>query len=259
MDIQLIPIDQFQNFLICLARAMALITAIPVFAGSQFAGQLRVGLAFLTAMLLFPIMSPYTPDVSFTLTEFGLLIVHELLLGVLIGLVAQLLFAGVTFGGTIIGYQMGFAAANIFDPQTTQQLSLMSQFQNVLAILFFLAFDVHHLFFKLIVESYIILPPGILNFQDGAVPKLMELAGHMFVLGVKFSAPIIVMLLLSNLVLGVLARVFPQLNVFMLSFPKNIGIAFIVIGLTLNVTATILRQEFDRLGTSFMQLFNLLG
>lgn len=258
MDLQIIPVQQFQNFLLCLARVLALITAIPVFTGSQFAGQIRVGLAFATTLLLFPLMSPHTPEVPFTFAGFGLLMVHELLLGALLGLIAQLIFAGVTFGGTIIGYQMGFAAANIFDPQTTQQLSLMSQFQNIIALLFFLAFDVHHLFFKVIVESYTVLPPGLFNFHGEAVPRLSELAGHMFVLGVKFSAPVIVMLLLSNLVLGVLTRVFPQLNVFMLSFPKNIGVAFLVIGLTMNVTATILRQEFDTMGVNFLEFFHLL-
>jgi len=183
---------------------------------------------------------------------------NEVLLGVMIGLVAQLIFTAVTFGGTVIGYQMGFAAANIFDPQTTQQLSLMSQFINILALLAFLSFDIHHFFFKIIVESYILLPPGFLDFSQGAVQQLMQLGGNMFVLGVKFSAPILALLLIANLVLGILARVFPQLNVFMLSFPINIGISFLVIGLTLNTMLFVLRREFDTMGENILNLFQLL-
>jgi len=258
MDLPFIPLHQLQDFLLCLARVIALVAAIPAFTGSQVAGRLKVGLAVMTCLLLFPAMVPYSPKVALSLTEFGLLIVNEVLLGVMIGLVTQMVFAAINFGGTVIGYQMGFAAANIFDPQTTQQLSLMSQFVNILALLAFLALDMHHFFFRAIVDSYRLLPPGTLDFTQGAPQELMRLAGHMFVLGVKFSAPVLALLLLANLVLGILARVFPQLNVFMLSFPLNIGIAFLVIGLTLGATFGILRREFDTMGENILNLMQLL-
>ena len=257
MDLQLIPIDQFQNFLLCFSRVLALIAAIPVFAGSQLAIRMKIGLAVATALLLFPSMASHTPQNISSITELGILLINEVILGALIGLTAQLIFTGVSFGGTIIGYQMGFAAANIFDPQTTQQLSLMSQFINILAILIFLALNGHHFFFQAIIESYITLPPGYLDFSGGVVPKLTHLGSQMFILGMKFSAPVIALLLISSLVLGILSRVFPQLNVFMLSFPMNIGISFFVIGLTLNTALLILRREFDTLGYNIMEFFTL--
>ena len=258
MDLQLVPVAQFQTFLLCLARVIALVAAIPAFAGVAASVRMKLGLAVATALVLFPLMAPHTPQVDFTLTGFGLLMVNEVLLGALIGLVAQLVFTAVSFGGTVIGYQMGFAAANIFDPQTTQQLSLMSQFINILALLAFLALDGHHFFFRVIVESYQLLPPGPLDFSGGAVATLMRLGSHMFVLGVKFSAPVLALLLITNIVLGILARVFPQLNVFMLSFPLNIGIALIVIGLTLEAMFFVLRREFDTMGESILTLLQLL-
>ena len=258
MDLQLVPVAQFQTFLLCLARVIALVAAIPAFAGVAASVRMKLGLAVATALVLFPLMAPHTPQVDFTLTGFGLLMVNEVLLGALIGLVAQLVFTAVSFGGTVIGYQMGFAAANIFDPQTTQQLSLMSQFINILALLAFLALDGHHFFFRVIVESYQLLPPGPLDFSGGAVATLMRLGSHMFVLGVKFSAPVLALLLITNIVLGILARVFPQLNVFMLSFPLNIGIALIVIGLTLEAMFFVLRREFATMGESILTLLQLL-
>jgi len=258
VDIPSVPLDQFQNFLLCLARVMSLILAIPVFNSRQIPAQVKIGLGFGTALILFPLMRDYTPQVSFTLVQFGILMLNEVIIGLLLGLSAQLIFTAVNFSGTIIGYQMGFAAANIFDPQTSQQLSLMSQFQNVIAILIFLSLDIHQYFFRTIVESYILLPPGLLDFSGGSVQLLIRLAGHMFLLGVKFSAPVLALLLLSNMVLGILARVFPQLNVFMLSFPLNIGISLVAIGLTLNMTVRILRREFDTMGANFFTFFDLL-
>lgn len=256
MDLPFIPLHQLQNYLLCLARVLALIAAIPVFAGIQMTAQVKIGLAVMTSLLLFPAMLPYTPQTPLSMPAFGLLIINEVLLGVMVGLVAQMILAAVSFGGTVIGYQMGFAAANIFDPQTTQQLSLMSQFVNVLALLAFLSLDIHHYFFRMLVESYQVFPPGLLDFTDGAVQELMRLGGQVFVLGVKFSAPVLALLLLTNIVLGILARVFPQLNVFMLSFPLNIGIALLVMGLTLGATFAVLRREFD---TMIEHILNLLA
>jgi flagellar biosynthetic protein FliR len=258
VDLHFVPLHQFQDFLLCLARVISLIAAIPAFAGIQMSGQIKIGLAVMTSLLLFPAMAPYTPKESLSLTELGLLVVNEVLLGTLIGLASQMVFAAASFGGTVIGYQMGFAAANIFDPQTTQQLSLMSQFVNILTLLIFLALDVHHYFFRAIVESYVLLPPGPLDFSHGVVQELMRLASQMFALGVKLSAPVLALLLLANLVLGILARVFPQLNVFMLSFPLNIGIAFVVMGLTLGASFAVLRREFDTLIVNIFNLMQLL-
>jgi flagellar biosynthesis protein FliR len=189
MDLPFVPLQQFQDFLLCLARVIALVAAIPAFAGSQVAGRIKIGLAVMTSLLLFPAMAPFTPQVSFTLTAFGLLIVNEVLLGAMIGLVTQMVFAAISFGGTVIGYQMGFAAANIFDPQTTQQLSLMSQFFNILALMAFLSMDMHHFFFRAIIESYIVLPPGYLDFSQGAVEELMRLASQCSYSGSSSALP----------------------------------------------------------------------
>lgn len=259
MDIQLIPVEQFQTFLVVTSRVAGFIGAIPVLSSAQSPMRIKTGLVFAISLTLFPLMAEYVPQVNFSPVPFLMLIIAELLLGLLLALIARLIFTAVEFGATVIGYQMGFAAANVFDPQSERQVALISQFQNVFAILIFLAINGHHLFLQLAVNSYEYLPPGQFNFSGSAVPFLMELATHMFTLGVQFSAPVLAVLLLSGLILGVMARVFPQLNVFLLSFPINIGAAFIVIALTLNISATIIRQEFDTLPDRFLTILNFLA
>lgn len=258
MDLQLIPVEQFQVFLVVLARIAGFVTAIPVFSSAQAPARVKVALVFTVSMVLFPIMSQKLPTVSFVPLAFLLFLINETLLGALMGLVARLIFTAVEYGATVIGFQMGFAAANVFDPTGERQIALVSQFQNVFAILIFLAIDGHHMFFRLAVRSYELLPPGHLNLSGEAVPFLMELASRMFALGVQFSAPVLILLLLSGLILGVLARVFPQLNVFLLSFPLNIATAFIVIALTLELAAALLSREFDTLGETLVTLLNYL-
>lgn len=259
MDTQFIPLEQFQAFLIVTSRVAGFVGAIPVFSSAQTPARIKVSLTVLLALILFPVMQSAVADLTLTTTTFGLLVVSEALLGLLLGLVARLIFTAVEFGATVIGFQMGFAAANVFDPQNQRQVALISQFQNVFSILIFLAINGHHMFLQTAVLSYDLLPPGQLNLSGEAVPYLMELSSHMFALGVQFSAPVLTVLLLSGLILGILARVFPQLNVFLISFPINIGTAFLVIALTLPLISMLLRREFDALTERFFTILNYLA
>ena len=257
MEIQLIPIDQFQSYLICTVRVAALLGALPVFSGAQVPAKVRVCLILVITLALFPVLEPFSRGLDFRPMTVAFIVCKEALLGVLIGLLARFIFIAAEFGGTIIGYQMGFAAANIFDPQNQAQISLVSQMQNVIAILVFLAIDAHHIFIRAIVESFHLLPPGKLDFTGEAIPYLLEMAGSIFILGAKISAPILAVLLLSGLVLGLMARIFPQLNVFMLSFPVNIGLAFIGMSLTLDLTVALMNREFHSLSRNILEVFQL--
>jgi flagellar biosynthetic protein FliR len=259
MDLQLIPVAEFQIFLICLSRVAGFVGAVPVLLANQTPPQIKVGLVVMVSLLLFPVMAPQLNDFTFTPGTLLLVMVAEVLLGSMIGLIARMIFTAVEYGGTVIGYQMGFAAANIFDPQSERQLALISQFQNVFAILIFLAIDGHHIFFQLAVKSYTLLPPGHFNISGEAIPYLITLSSKIFTLGIQFSAPILAVLLLSGLSLGILARVFPQLNVFLLSFPLNISISFTVIALTLPLVTILLRREFDEFGGHILTVLKLLN
>lgn len=258
MEFPVLSTATIQALLICLARIGALMGTLPIYSGGQAPMRVRVGLTIMLTLLVFPLVRDILPQVEFTTLALALLIAGEALLGLMLGYIARFIFTAVELGGTVIGYQMGFAAANVFDPQNQRQVSLISQFQNVLAILIFLSLNIHYYFINAIVSSFELLPPGAWDFSGNAIPYLLELAGQMFVLGIQFSAPILAVLLLSGLVLGIMARVFPQMNVFLLSFPLNIGITFLLIGLTLNLMVALLNQEFSELEQRFLLLFEAL-
>lgn len=259
MEVQLFALSDLQAFMICLGRVGAMVAALPLFGSAQVPAQVRLGFALLLALLVFPLVQATLPAAELPALGLGVVLAQEVLLGAMVGLIARMVFTAVQMGGAVVGYQMGFAAANVFDPQTQSQNSLISQFQNTLALLVFLALDAHYLFLEAMVRSFKVLPPGQLNLGGEAVPFLMGLAGNMFSLGVQLSAPILAVLLISAFILGILARIFPQLNVLMLSFPINIGVAFLVIGLTLNLVAALLSREFGAWEERFQQLFLFLS
>lgn len=258
MELPDFSLPLIQGFLICLARVASMFAAIPIFSGGQIPPQLRIGAAVLFTLLVYPVIKDLLPQQALTVPALGLMLAGEVILGLLVGFLAQLVFMAAEFAGALIGYKMGFAAANVFDPTTQQQVALISQFQGVMAILLFLALDVHHLFLKAIVASFEMVAPGELTLAGGAIPMMVEMVNHSLILSLRLVAPVLVLLILSSLVLGVMSRVFPQLNVFLLSFPLNIGIAFIVMGLTFGIFASILQGEFFALTERFLRLFSLL-
>lgn len=258
MNLPVIPLVQWQTFLICLVRITAIIGSMPVFNGRQAPVRMRVGLAFVLAIVIFPVAKSHISLESSTPLILGLLVVKETMFGIMLGFIARLILIAIQFGGTVAGYKMGFAAANILDPQSHQQIPLMGRFLQVIAILVFLSIDGHHIFLKALVKSYQILPPGTLDFSGQAIPYLMELTGDMFSLGLQLTAPLLIMLILSHFVLGIMSRLMPQLNVLMLSFPINIGLGFLVLGLCFNMIITLLGQEFQALSDRFFQFFQML-
>ncbi len=259
MDIQLLSVQQVQIFLVIFSRIAGFISAIPVFSSTQNPGGVKAALIMVLSFALFPLLQgQLTPPPDFALGPLALLIISELLTGAILALVCRLLFIAVEYGATIVGFQMGFAAANIYDPQNQNQVQLVAQFQNIFAILIFLTVNGHFVLFQAMMRSFELLPPGRITLAGEAIPYLMQLTTKMFILGVQFSAPVLSVLLLSNLILGILARVFPQLNVFMLSFPINISVALSAIAITLNMAAFILSRELDDLGSRIINMLELL-
>lgn len=258
MELPIFTTTLIQGFLICLARVAAVFAVIPVFSGGQIPPQMRIGVSVMFALLTYPVVQHVLPATSLNITDMAIIIAAEVIFGLLVGFIAQLIFMAAEFAGSVIGYQMGFAAANIFDPTTQQQVALVSQFQGIFAILLFLSVNAHHLFLEAIVASFTMLPPGGLNLTGGAIPMMIELSNHALILSVRLVAPIMAILILVTLTLGFMSRIFPQLNVFMLSFPLNIGLSFIIMGLTFGIFAAILQGEFAALSERFLRLFSLL-
>jgi flagellar biosynthesis protein FliR len=161
--------------------------------------------------------------------------------------VAQFIFAGVLLGGQLAGIQMGFGIANLIDPQSHAQLTIVAQWQQLMAFLIFLVLDIHHLLIGALLASFHTVPPGELLVSAASLRGTITLAGEIFALGVRIAAPVMVALLLANAALGVLARTIPQLNVFVVGFPVNVGVGLLMLGASLPFTFRLLAARFTGL------------
>ncbi len=154
---------------------------------------------------------------------------------------------------------MGLHVATLFDPHNAQQVSLITHFQYVLAILIFLASSAHHWFILAMAESLHRIPLAGLSTAGAVLPVLLGLLGKACVIAIQLAAPVSVALLLATLALGVIARLVPQLNVFMLSFPATLGLGIIMLGLALPYLMGSIQLAFGQLGNDLVQVIRALG
>lgn len=247
-------------FALVLTRVAGIFATIPLFGGQRLPMQIKVIAVVMITLVCFPALKisapPEMPTDAFTL---GLLLLSEVAVGLTLAFMTQIIFAAVEFGGQIIGMQMGFTISQIIDPTLGNQAQLISVLQTLFATLIFFSMNIHHLFIRTIVDSFSIIPIGGWHINGELVIFLVRRVVDVFAIGVRLAAPVMVSLLLASVALGIMARAFPQMNIFMISLPLNIGIGFIVLGMTLMVFMHVLEVSFGQIKGQMEVLFKLMA
>jgi len=240
------PIE-YQNFLFVLLRVGALIMFIPILGSAQIPGRIKIGFILFVSIAVFPMVRA-TPMHD----PKGLCLFSEITIGLAVAYSARLLFTAVQIAGTIVDFQMGFGVVNVLDPQTETQVSVTAQFQNIIAILLFLALDAHHIIIGAIVESFFLINPSQINFSTFTPEIILLLFKATFVTAVKIAAPIMAILFFISVGLGLVARTVPQMNVFIVGFPLQIGVGLLMVGLSMSFFSIVVQGQIEQLPERFL-------
>lgn len=255
----LTALDNLVPFALVLARVAGLFSAIPMFGARLVPARVKMPLIFTMALLIFPVIRLQVVPTATDSLGLMLLMLQEALIGLTLGAISQFVFAAVEFCGQLVATQMGLSMAAMFDPNTQHNSPTMSVFQGALATLIFLSFGVHHFFIKGIVESYQVIPLGAWHMSGGLMTFLIQTSTGIFIIAIKLAAPVSVALLAVSVALGIVARSFPAMNVFMVSMPLNIGIGFVILGISLPVFVRVLQGSFGGMVDQMRTLFRLLA
>lgn len=235
-------------FWLVVARIGGLIAGAPFLGSPVIPRQVKVALALTLSFLMLPGLANLSkivyPDhlanyVVFFLTEIGL--------GFLMGNIMKLIFVGVELGGQIVGIQMGLGMAEFFDPQSNWETSIIPKFNSIIAMFIFISINGHLFLFKTLMESFILIPPGYFVLSSSLVKVVVSMVGNIFVISLKAGIPVILTLLLVQIVMGVMNRVIPQINIFMISLPLKILVGLFVLGFSMPYFLYFLEDEFDNL------------
>jgi flagellar biosynthetic protein FliR len=234
------------------------LTAVP-FSSRNIPVQVKVGFASLIAFLIFTVLLPEKVVISGEVFGFFLQFLSEVLIGFIIGFLTQLVFGALQLAGQIIDMQIGFGIVNVIDPQFGIQIPVLGNFKYILALLFFLTINGHHLFLEGLVRSYEVIPLGTINISGSVYQYLFQLAGGMFATALKVSLPVVAALFIADLALGIVARTVPQMNVFIVGFPLKIGAGLVLLMVVLPLYIWVFGVLFERLFEDLEKLLLLLG
>ncbi len=154
----------------------------------------------------------------------------EVVIGLVLGLAANFMMEAPMMAGQILGVQMGYSLATLFDPQTNADTPVLAEFHRLAAVLIFLQLDVHHWLLRALVKSFAYLPPGAASANLAAVTALLHAAGGIFLAGVQIAAPGLAATLVADVALGFLGKASPQLPVLFIGLAvKNmLGLAVLI-------------------------------
>jgi len=214
-----------------LFRVAGLLSILPTIGGGEVPVRVRVSLAFLITLLIAP-MLPAMPLVDPLSADSLLISFQQMLIGVAMGLLVLLVFNAVTLAGESIAITMGLGFALMNDPQNGAQVPTVSQFYMIMATLLFLSFDGHHSVLLLLSASFTILPVGQALGPE-AMWLLVSFGGVIFSGALAIALPALAAMLTVNLIMGIITRAAPALNLFSIGFPITMTVGFLAILLTL--------------------------
>lgn len=248
---------EFLAFFLVLVRMTAFIVSWPVFGEALVPAPLKILLGLVMALVLFPTLSLEAMDMSSSLQSMNILFlfVKEAFIGLCIGYLGRLFFYTMSIAGEIISVSMGISSAQLFNPALGSNSSVTDQFLVTLATLFFLAIQGHHLFISALHQSFDILPLSNQFISFGAFENFGVVAQGIMVMGVKMSAPVLISILIMNLIMAIVGRAVPQINVLITSLPVNILVGFLILIVSLPL---IMMQMNDFLELTAVQLFKIL-
>lgn len=258
MNLFSLPLPQVQAAVLVFIRIGAILITAPLFGSRNVPLTLKAGLSLVLALAIFPVVG--FKEVCFTsIPSLLSAMVGEVLIGVIIGFTARLLFAAVQLAGELVGFQMGFGIVNVIDPHTSTQFSIIAQFQNIITLLVYLALDAHYWFILAISNSFELIQPLGFCFTNSLMEAIIGLSCDMFVIATKVAAPIMAVLLFTSVALGLIARTVPQMNIFIVGFPLKLAIGLLGVGFSLPLLSYLLRNLFQRMGDDIVLLMKLMS
>jgi flagellar biosynthetic protein FliR len=254
-----VSMPQLQMFFLVFMRTGAFLMSIPMLNSPSVPVLFRLALTLAASLLIFPLLGLPAPPASADVFTLTVAAGGEVLIGLLAGLAIRLIFEGVQLAGELAGYQMGLAIAEVIDPASEDQVAILAQFTSLLATVVFLVLNGHHWFIRTLVESYQLIPPVGFHVNGPMLERLVRLTTEMFIIGIKAGAPVIVALLLGTVAFGLVARAVPQMNIFVVSMPLNIGLGLVFFGLSLPHLTGYLRHLFGSMAHQAVALLKALS
>ena len=229
-----------------LVRILSFFSTAPIFNDEHVNKKIKIILAILITSLITPFL-PKVAHVDLLSTKGLFLLLQQILIGMVLGLTCQFLFAAFHLSGEVIGSQMGLSFANFFNFNRYIGTSIISRWLNILTLLFFLSLNFHIYLISILVDSFYAIPVDTFFLNSDFFFNVLKFSSHIFLDGVLFIFPVMIFLLLSNLVMSILNRVSPQISIFSIGFSVNLLIGMLMLYYLISISFPIFNNLLEQL------------
>lgn len=248
-----IALDQFELFILILMRMASFVFAAPFFNTANTPKRLRVGLAFFLSIIVYT----FHPDMNVEyngLIEYAGLVVIESVVGILLGAMASFCVQIIQFAGKLVDMDIGISMAQIMDPTTKVQVGIMGNFYYYMLMLLLIVSGLHQYLVAAIIETYNVIPIGGVKFGMSVYTTVLNFMSDYFVIGFRIELPIFAATLLLNCILAIIARVAPQMNMFVVGMQLKIFVGIFVILFTIVMLPSVSNFIYNEIQTVMASL-----
>ena len=252
-------LNGFDAFLLIFVRMTGLFVVAPIFGRRNIPTYFKIGFSFFMALIIVNTMTLQAPAYNESILAYTALVAKEFIVGLTIGFIAYLAFTAIYVAGEIIDMQIGFGVVNVIDPMSNIQVPISSNLYFIISMLVFLALNGHHVLIKALYDSFNTVPLGSAVFDAGLTDLLLSTFGSIFFIGFKIAAPVVAAILITDVALGTISRMVPQLNVFVIGMPLKIFVGLVVMLVTIPMFIFVLDSLFKIMDGSVLEYIKEIG
>ncbi len=233
--------NQYLVFLLASCRTAGVIFFNPIFGRNSIPSIMKVGLSLAIAM--FAVFELGTTQViNYTAIEFIGAMLQGFIIGIVIGFIMTLFLSVFQLGGEVIDMQMGLSMASMYDPATKANISVTGNLLTSMYVLIFFISNAHLALFTVVIKSFQVIPLGIGQVSEQVGVFFIELMYYIFIYAVQLAIPIIVTEIIAEFAVGILMRLVPNINVFVINIQIKVFIGLIVIFTIIPALASFMTQ-----------------
>ena len=249
----------FFTWLLVFVRAGSLFVIFPLFSGTSVPVRVRVALAGFLALVVAPGVGNRVDPANLQLLQLVVLLIGEITLGMFMGYLCRLVFYAVQLAGHFVSTEIGLQTSTVITPTDSVPVDVPAAVLNLLAMMLFLSLDVHHTLIIAFQQSYDILPISGGALSNTLFDNITLRVGKIFMLAVQIAAPLMAVGFLVSVVLMMLGRAVPQMNIFFESFTMRLLAGMMVFGFTMKLASHRVSDFLLKIPQGILEAAKLLG
>jgi len=248
--------DYILVIILVFTRIAAMFSVVPIFGAKNTPLMTKIGFVFFISLILVPLQYESFGLQIDTFLQFGEYIIIEMVIGFSMGLVTLIILNTFYLAGSLVDRNIGFAMVSVISAQDESQLPVSANLYYIFALMIFISSNFHHKLIIVISDSYRVFPIGTNPLIGLIVYDYVEVLSYSFVMGFKMAAPFILTVLIANILLGLLSKAMPGMNVFLIGMPLKILVGLFLFSVVISSYPDFIIHVFEEM---MKYIYRLIG